>query len=67
MKPSAADRLAAERLATAEREVELSRQRLAETHERVVKPLQAYAAHNSFAEIIAQSLTQGRRRNGGAG
>jgi hypothetical protein len=54
---------AADRLAAAERELELSRRRLAETHENVVEPLNAYAAHNSFAEIIAQSLTQGR--NGG--
>jgi hypothetical protein len=55
MKPSAADRLAA-----AEREVELSRRRLQDAHEKVVKPLEAYAAHNSFADLIAQSLTQGR-------
>ncbi len=54
--PSAPDRVAA-----AEAEVELSRQRLKDTHERVVKPLQAAAAHNSFAELIAQSLAQGRR------
>jgi hypothetical protein len=56
---------AADRLADAEREVEVSRQRLAETHENVVKPLRAFAAHNSFAEIIAQSLSQGRRRRPG--
>jgi hypothetical protein len=55
----------AERLAAAEREVEVSRQRLADTHENVVEPLRKYAAHNSFAEIIAQSLTQGRRRGTG--
>ena len=54
-----------ERLAAAEREVELSRQRLAETRENVVAPLEAAAAHNNFAELIAASLTQGRR-NGGA-
>jgi hypothetical protein len=59
MKPSAADRLAA-----AEREVELSRQRLQDTHEKIVEPLKAYAAHNSFADLIAQSLTRGRRGNG---
>lgn len=53
-------------MAAAEREVELSRQRLREADERVVKPLQAYAAHNSFAELIAESLAQGRRRGGGA-
>jgi hypothetical protein len=60
VKPSAADRLAA-----AEREVELSRRRLADTHEKVVRPLQAYAAHNSFADLIAASLTQGRRKGSG--
>jgi hypothetical protein len=58
-------RAAADRLAAAEREVELSRRRLAETHENVVKPLKAYAAHNSFADLIAQSLTQGRRKGSG--
>lgn len=55
----------ADRVAAAEREVELSRQLLAETRENVVKPLQAYAVHNSFAELIAASLTQGRRRGPG--
>ena len=64
VKPSAADCLAADRLSSAEREVELSRQRLQDTHERVVKPLQAYAEHNQFADLIAQSLTQGRHRRG---
>lgn len=49
-------------LADAEREVELSRQRLRDTHEQVVKPLKAAAAHNNFAELIAQSLAQGRRK-----
>ena len=47
-------------LADAEREVEFSRQRLREAHEQVVEPLRAAAAHNSFAEIIAASLRQGR-------
>ena len=56
----------AEQLAAAQREVELSRQRLRDTHENVVKPLQAYAAHNSFAELIAESLTQQGRRKGPA-
>ena len=56
---------AADRLAEAEREVELSRQRLRDTHELVVKPLQAYAEHNSFAELIAASLVQGRRKGPG--
>ncbi len=55
----------ADRLAEAEREVELSRQRLQDTHERVVEPLQAFAAHNSFAELIAASLAQGRRKGPG--
>lgn len=59
------DSRAAADAADAEREVELSRRRLAETRENVVKPLQGYAARNSFAEIIAQSLTQGRRRGTG--
>ena len=61
MKSSAPDRLA-----DAQREVDISRQRLQDTHENVVKPLQAYAAHNSFAELIAESLARGGRRNGGA-
>jgi aspartate/tyrosine/aromatic aminotransferase len=56
----------AERVAAAQREVELSRQRLRETRENVVKPLQAAAAHNNFAELIAQSLAQGYRK-GSAG
>lgn len=61
MKPSAADRLAA-----AQREVDISRQRLRDTHENVVKPLQAYAAHNSFAQLIAESLARGGRDGGAA-
>ena len=59
------ERVAADRRAAAEREVELSRQRLAEAHRNVVEPLRAYAAHNSFADLIAQSLTQGRRQGNG--
>ena len=55
---------AADRLAEAEREVELSRQRLADTHENVVRPLRAYAEHNSFADLIAASLVQGHRTGG---
>ena len=55
----------AEQVAAAEREVELSRQRLEDTHERVVKPLRAAAAENNFAALIAASLTQGHR-NGAA-
>jgi hypothetical protein len=61
VKPTAADRLAA-----AEREVELSRRRLRETQENVVKPLKAHAAHNSFAEIIAASLVRGHGDSGKA-
>jgi hypothetical protein len=56
----------AERVAAAEREVELSRQRLLDTRENVVKPLERAAAHNNFAELIAQSLAQGRRNGGRA-
>jgi hypothetical protein len=55
-----------ERVAAAQREVELSRQRLRDTREKVVEPLMAAAAHNNFAELIAQSLTQGHRK-GSAG
>ena len=51
----------AERIAAAEREVELSRQRLQDTRENVIKPLMAAAEQNNFAMIIAQSLTQGHR------
>ena len=58
-------RAAADRLAEAEAQVELSRQRLAETHETVVKPLRSYAEHNNFADLIAASLMQGRRKGGG--
>ena len=54
----------ADRLAAAEREVEISRERLNETRENVVKPLKAAAAHNNFAAIIAASLAQGRRNGG---
>jgi hypothetical protein len=56
------DRESAERLAAAEQEVELSRQRLRETREQVTEPLRAYAEHNNFAGIIAASLAQGRRK-----
>jgi hypothetical protein len=56
---------AAGRLAAAERELELSRQRLLDTHEQVVEPLKAAAARNNFAEIIAASLVQGHRRGAG--
>lgn len=49
--PSAEDRLAA-----AQREVELSRQRLRDTHEKVVKPLRAASAENNFARIISSAF-----------
>lgn len=52
----------AERVAAAEREVELSRQRLRDTQENVVKPLMAAAEQNNFAALIAASLTQGHRK-----
>ena len=52
----------AERLAAAEREVELSRRRLHDTRENVVKPLMAVAEQNNFAALIAASLTQGHRK-----
>ena len=52
----------AERVAAAEREVELSRQRLLDTQENVVKPLRAYAERNNFADLLAQSLAQGHRK-----
>ena len=57
-----ASRAQAERLAAAQREVELSRQRLHDTREQVVKPLMAVAEQNNFAAIIAASLTQGHGR-----
>jgi hypothetical protein len=55
------DRSAADRLAAAEREVEFSRRRLADTHRNVVEPLQGKAAANNFAELIRRSLTEGHR------
>ena len=55
----------AERVAEAEREVELSRKRLRDTHEQVVRPLREAAAQNSFAELIAASLVQGHRKGPG--
>jgi hypothetical protein len=54
-----------DRLADAEAEVELSRQRLNDTHENIVKPLREAAARNNFAELIAASLIR-RHRNGEA-
>jgi hypothetical protein len=55
----------AERVAAAEREVELSRQRLHDTRENVVKPLMAVAEQNNFAALIAASLVQGHRKGEG--
>ena len=56
-----------ERLAEAEAEVELSRQRLRDAHENVIKPLREAAANNNFAALIAASLVRGHRNNGGPG
>lgn len=47
---------AAGQLAAAQREVELSRQRLRDAHEKVVKPLRAAAAENNFASLISSAL-----------
>jgi hypothetical protein len=55
----------ADRVAAAEREVQLSRERLRDTRENVVEPLRAAAERNNFAALIAQSLAQGRRREAG--
>jgi hypothetical protein len=53
---------AEEHVAAAEREVEASRRRLAETHEKVVRPLRRAAAENNFAALIAASLARGRQK-----
>ena len=58
------DKSDTDRLAAAEREVELSRQRLRDTHQNVVKPLREAAAQNNFAELIAASLVNGRNGHG---
>lgn len=55
----------AERIAAAQREVDLSRQRLRDTQEHVVKPLLAVAEQNNFAALIAASLAQGHRKEAG--
>ena len=55
---------AGEGLAAAEREVELSRERLREAHETVIGPLRGYAERNNFAELIRASLIKG---HGGTG
>ena len=46
----------------ARRETEVSRQRQQQAREQVVRPLERYAEHNQFAELIRASLTEGRRR-----
>lgn len=54
----------AERVAAAQREVDLSRQRLRDTREQIVEPLKAAAERNNFALLIAQSLAQGHGKGG---
>jgi hypothetical protein len=56
------EQAAAGQLEAAEREVELSRQRLRDAHEKVIRPLQGYADRNNFAGIIAASLAQGHQK-----
>ena len=46
----------------ARREAEVSRQRQQEAREQVIRPLEQYAAHNQFADLIKASLTSGQRR-----
>jgi hypothetical protein len=58
----AGTRDAAELLAAAEREAELSRQRLRDAHEQVIEPLRGYAERNNFAALIRDSLVQGHRK-----
>ena len=45
-----------ERVKDAEHEVEVSRELLRETREKVIKPLAKAAARNNFAELIAATL-----------
>lgn len=54
----------AERVAAAQREVDLSRQRLRDTREQIVEPLKAAAERNNFALLITQSLAQGHGKGG---
>jgi hypothetical protein len=54
------EQAADERLAAASREVELSRRRLADAHKHVVQPLRDYADRNHFADMIRDSLIEGR-------
>ena len=56
------DQAATVRLADAEREVEISRQRLRDTHEQVIEPLRGYAERNNFAQMLRDSLVQGHRK-----
>ena len=58
-------RPAADRLAAAEREVEVSRRLLAETHRNVVAPLRGTAIQNNFAQVIADGLFAGHRKGDG--
>jgi hypothetical protein len=51
-----------ERLEDAEYELEISRERLRETREKVVKPLAKLAARNNFAELVAATLNNQRVR-----
>ena len=51
-----------ERVEEAEREVEISQERLAEAREKVIKPLAKVAARNNFAELIAATLNNQRMR-----
>lgn len=44
------------------REAEVSRQRQRETREQVIRPLEQYAEHNQFADMIRASLTAGQQR-----
>jgi len=52
-----------ERVEEAEREVEISRERLKEARDEVVKPLARLAARNNFAELVKASLTAGHGHN----
>ena len=65
MRPLRRRREAQARAEAAAREVEKSRERLAETREKVVAPLIAAGQRNSFADLIRASLvtghSQGRR------
>lgn len=51
-----------ERVERARREAEVSRKRLHDTREQVIRPLQERAEENQFAELIRASLIE--RRDG---